>query len=317
MKDLVILRNPDRVSAKVVKSALSLHFHSRANAACVFALSIVIWLIPRVGIASEALDQKFDGVVVPCQWVQVVPHQDGVVSRILFEPGQHVSKGDILFEMEADDFALDVRMAQAELDEARARLSLAEDTAARQAILLRQNATVKQLARQSEIEVAIERAIVARKEVALAKAQLALSRTRVVAPLSGTIGQPLVAPGAWAVRGIKLVEIAQLDPMKVYFYVPYVERQRALDKAGTFDPDEIFEKFTLSLELPNERVYARSSTPLPHGEDIEQSTDVTTEWAVFPNQYNVLVPGLKVHVVSHLGGPDTFDSPPVQENRRC
>ena len=44
-----------------------------------------------------------------------------------------------------------------------------------------------------------------------------------------------------------------------------------------------------------------SSTPLPHGEDIEQSTDVTTEWAVFPNQYNVLVPGLKVHVVSHLG----------------
>ena len=214
MKDLVILRNPDRVSAKVVKSALSLYFHSRANAACVFALSIVIWLIPRVGIASEALDQKFDGVVVPCQWVQVVPHQDGVVSRILFEPGQHVSKGDILFEMEADDFALDVRMAQAELDEARARLSLAEDTAARQAILLRQNATVKQLARQSEIEVAIERAIVARKEVALAKAQLALSRTRVVAPLSGTIGQPLVAPGAWAVRGIKLGRVDEFDQAK-------------------------------------------------------------------------------------------------------
>ena len=317
MKDLAILRNPDRVSAKVVKSALSLYFHSRANAACVFALSIVIWLIPRVGIASEALDQKFDGVVVPCQWVQVVPHQDGVVSRILFEPGQHVSKGDILFEMEADDFALDVRMAQAELDEARARLSLAEDTAARQAILLRQNATVKQLARQSEIEVAIERAIVARKEVALAKAQLALSRTRVVAPLSGTIGQPLVAPGAWAVRGIKLAEIAQLDPMKVYFYVPYVERQRALDKAGTFDADALFEKFTLSLELPTERTYARSSTPLPHGEDIEQSTDVTTEWAVFPNPYNILIPGLKVHVISHLGGPDTLDSPPVEAIRRC
>ena len=93
--------------------------------------------------------------------------------------------------MEADDFALDVRMAQAELDEARARLSLAEDTAARQAILLRQNATVKQLARQSEIEVAIERAIVARKEVALAKAQLALSRTRVVAPSQEPLGNHL------------------------------------------------------------------------------------------------------------------------------
>jgi len=116
---------------------------------------------------------------------------------------------------------------------------------------------------------------------------------------------------------MKLVEIAQLDPMKVYFYVPYVERQRALDKAGTFDADALFEKFTLSLELPTERTYARSSTPLPHGEDIEQSTDVTTEWAVFPNPYNVLIPGLKVHVISHLGGPDTLDSRPVEAIRRC
>ena len=204
-------------TAKAIKSALNLCFHSGARAARVLALSIVIWLIPPVGNASEALEQKFDGVVVPRQWVQVVPQVNGVVSRTLFVPGQRVSKGDVLFEMDADDFAIDVRIAQSELDEARARLSLAEDTAARQAILLRQNATVKQLARQSEIDVAIERAIVARKEVALAKAQLALSRTRVVAPLSGTIGQPLVAPGAWAIQGMKLVEIAQLDPNEGLF----------------------------------------------------------------------------------------------------
>jgi membrane fusion protein (multidrug efflux system) len=185
--------------------------------------------------------------------------------------------------MDADDFAIDVRIAQSELDEARAHLTLAEDAAARQAQLLRQNATIRQLARQTEIEVEIARAIVAHKEVSLSKAQLALSRTRIVAPLSGTIGRPLIAPGAWAIQGMVLVEIAELDPMKVYFYVPYVERQRALDKARTFDADALFEKFTLSLELPSDRVYARSSTPLPHGEDIEQSTDVTTVWAVFPN----------------------------------
>jgi multidrug efflux pump subunit AcrA (membrane-fusion protein) len=150
MKVLAIVRYPHRGSAKAVKSALNLYFHNRASAACVFALSIVIWLIPRAAIASEGLDQKFDGVVVPCQWVQVVPHINDVVSRILFEPGQHVSKGDVLFEMEADDFALDVRMAQSELDEARAHLTLAEDAATRQAQLLRQNATIRQLARCQE-----------------------------------------------------------------------------------------------------------------------------------------------------------------------
>ena len=302
MKDLAIVRYPHRGSAKTVKSALNLYFHSRARAACVFALSIVIWSIPPVGSASEALEQKFDGVVVPRQWVQVVPQVNGVISRILFVPGQRVSKGDVLFEMDADDFAIDVRIAQSELDEARARLSLAEDAAARQAQLLRQNATAQQLARQTEIEVEIARANVAHKEGTLAKAQLALSRTRVVAPLSGTIGRPHVAPGALVetIKGMVLAEIAQLDPMEVYFRVPYVERQRALDKAGTSDADDVFDNSTLSLELPSERMYELSGKPEPHGEQIDQSTDVMTVWAVFPNPHNVLVPGLKVHVISHL-----------------
>ena len=302
MKDLAIVRYPDPGSSKAVKSAPNLYFHSRARAARFLALSIVIWSIPTVGSASEALEQKFDGVVVPRQWVQVVPQVNGVVSRILFEPGQRVSKGDVLFEMDADDFAIDVRIAQSELDEARARLSLAKDAAERQARLLRQNATAQQLARQTEIEVEIARAKVAYKEGTLAKAQLALSRTRVVAPLSGTIGRPHVAPGAFveAIKGMVLAEIAQLDPMQVYFYVPYVERQRALDKVETSDADALFDKSSLSLELPSERVYELSGKPEPHGEEIDQSTDVMTVWSVFPNPRNVLIPGLKVHVISHL-----------------
>jgi hypothetical protein len=80
VKDLAVVRYPYRGSAKALKSALSLYFHGPASAACVLALSIVIWLIPRVGIASEALEQRFDGVVVPCQWVQVVPQVNGVGS---------------------------------------------------------------------------------------------------------------------------------------------------------------------------------------------------------------------------------------------
>ena len=239
---------------------------------------------------------------MPRQWVQVVPQINGVVSRILFVPGQRVSKGDVLFEMDADEFAIDVRIAQSELDEARARLSLAQDAAERQAQLLRQNATAQQLARQTEIQVEIARASVAHKEGTLAKAQLALSRTRVVAPLSGTVGRPQVAPGAFVetIKGMVLVEIAQLDPMLVSFQVPYVEWQRALDKMGTSDADELFQRSTLTLELPSERIYELSGKPESHGEQIDQSTDVMTVWAVFPNPQNVLVPGLKVHVISRL-----------------
>ena len=302
MKDLAVVRYPRAGSAWAVKSAHDRRFRSRTTVAYVFALSVAILLIPPVGIASEALEQKFDGVVVPSQWVQVVPQINGVVSRILFAPGQRVSKGDVLFEMDADDFAIDVRIAQAELDEASARLSLAEDAAERQAQLLTQNATARQLARQTKIEVEIARANVDRKEGALARAQLALTRTRIVAPLSGTVGRPRVAPGAFveAVKGAVLAEIAELDPILVSFNVPFVERERALEKAGTSDANELFDKSTLSLELPSERIYEHSGRPEYHGGQIDPSTDMMTVWAQFPNPDNVLVPGLRVRVISRL-----------------
>jgi multidrug efflux pump subunit AcrA (membrane-fusion protein) len=162
--DLAIVRYPRTGSDKAVYSALKQACKMSGGncnplmAACAFALYVVIWLILGVGIASEVLEQKFDGVVAPRQWVQVVPKVDGVISRILFTPGQRVSKGDVLFEIDPDDFAIDVRIAQAELDETRAHLSMAEDAAARQAVLLKQNSTANQVARQSDIDVEIARA---------------------------------------------------------------------------------------------------------------------------------------------------------------
>jgi membrane fusion protein, multidrug efflux system len=312
MIDLAIVRYPRTGSAKAVYSALNLICEmsggkllccrSPSRVACAFSLFVVIWLIPRVGIASEVLEQRFDGIVVPRQWVQVVPKVDGVISRILFAPGQRVSKGDVLFEMDADDYAIDVRIAQSELAEARARLGMAEDAAERQAELLKKNATAKQLARQTEIEVEIARAVVARDESAVAKAQLALSRTHVVAPLSGTAGRPHVAPGAFveATTGTVLAEIAQLDPILVSFNVPYLERQRAFDKAGTSTLSELFQRSTLSLELPSGRIYEHSGKPEYSGGEIDQSTGMMTLWAEFSNPGNVLVPGLKIRIISRL-----------------
>jgi RND family efflux transporter MFP subunit len=267
---------------------------------------IVLCLVSGAALGSEVLEQRFDGIVAPRLSVQVVPQVDGVISRILVAPGQHVSKGDILFEIDPDDYAIDVRIAESDLAEARARLGLAEDAATRQAELLKKNSTAKELARRSEIEVEIARAVVARNEAALAKAQLALSRTRIAAPLSGTVGRPHVAPGAFvaaaaeAAGGTVLAEITQLDPVLVSFYVPYLERQRAFEKAGTFAAAEIFQRSTLTLELPSGRLYEHTGKAEYSVTQIDQATDMMTLWALFPNPNNVLVPGLKVRVISRL-----------------
>jgi len=288
----------------VRKIRLDRYFPGRARVGLIFALSVVIFVcwFPRFGFASEVLEQKFDGIVVPRLWVQVTPQIHGVISRILFAPGQRVSKGDPLFEIEPDDFAISVRIAQAELDESRARLSMAEDAVGRQRQLLKQNSTPQQTARQSEVDVEIARATNARNEAALDKAQLALSRTHVLAAISGIVGHPQAAPGALVepTTGTVLAEIVQLDPILVSFDVPYNERQRALDNAGTTTTEELFQRITLSLELPSGRIYEHSSKPEYLGSQIDQSTGMLTIWAEFSNPDRVLLPGLKVRVISRL-----------------
>jgi membrane fusion protein (multidrug efflux system) len=277
---------------------------SRPRVGLIFALSVVIFWIPRFGFASEVLEQKFDGIVVPRLWVQVTPQIHGIINQVLFEPGQRVSKGDPLFEIEPGDFAVNVRIAQAELNESHARLSIAEDAAGRQRVLVAQNSTPQQVARQSEFDVEIARAIDARNEAALAKAQLALSRTHVLAGISGIVGRPHVAPGTLVepTTGTVLAEIAQLDPILVSFDVPFNERQRVLDKAGTTTTEELlFQRLKLSLELPSGRIYERSGKPEHSGTEINQSTGMLTIWAEFSNPDRVLLPGLKVHVISRLG----------------
>ena len=63
----------------------------RLMVAWLAAVSVLIWLLPYDGLAAEALELKFDGMVVAGQFMQVAPQVNGAVSRILFVPGQRVA----------------------------------------------------------------------------------------------------------------------------------------------------------------------------------------------------------------------------------
>lgn len=115
-----------------------------------------------------------------------------------------------------------------------------------------------------------------------------------------------MAPGAFVKAGVGsagtvLADIAQLDPILVSYYIPDVERERVLAKARTSAVDELFQRSTLSLELASGRIYEHSSKPEYHGGEIDQSSGMMTLWAEFSNPNNVLVPGLKVRVISRFG----------------
>jgi len=267
-----------------------------------FTLAVLICSGLGNRLAAEDLEQKFDGLVVARRSVQVVPQINGVVSRILFAAGQRVAQGDVLFELNADALQIDESTAQAELAEARARLTLAEDEAGRQAQLLAAHAGVAARTKQTSIEAEIARAVVLRRESELARAKLALSRAHIVAPISGKVGRPHIVAGAFveAKADTLLAEIVQLDPILVAFDVPYIEREHAFDKAGTSSVSDVFNRITLSLQLPSGRTYDGFGVPESESAEIDRTTGMITVWGRFANPGNILIPGLRVRVTSHL-----------------
>lgn len=259
-------------------------------------------LLPAAAFGADPLTLNLSGVVEPRQRVAIANQVTGVVDKVLVVAGQHVEKGDPLFELDSEPFKIDVATAKAELEEARARLRLAEDVSGRQGRLAERGSGAEARATQAMIEVEVARAVVARQEGALARAGLALQRTRVLSPIAGIVGRPRVAPGAFveAEGGTVLGEVVQIDPILVAYRVPYEDRQRSLEKSQTKTARELFANVTLTLILPAGTTYEHRGRPLFESAEIDRETGDLTTWAEFPNPDGVLVPGLKVKIVSEV-----------------
>lgn len=153
--------------------------------------------------------------------VELRPQAAGVVRQVALQEGQNVRKGQLLF-------ALDDRTEQANLDKARATLARDRATLAdlerqwRRAQDLRAQNFISQAAADTVLgQVDAQRALAASSEAAVRAAEVALSQTRLVAPLNARAGAVSVNPGSLVQPGgAALVTLNQMDPIGVSFTVP-------------------------------------------------------------------------------------------------
>src|SRR5690606_10601294 len=146
------------------------------------------------------------GTLQPNEAVIVSPEIAGRVSRLPFAEGDVVEAGAALVEP-------DPTILQAEVEKAEATLALA--TANRQrAMTLASQGTGTLRARDESIADYRE----AEANLTLAKARLA--KATLTAPFSGVVGIRSVSVGAYVNPGDRIVELADIDPIKVDFRVP-------------------------------------------------------------------------------------------------
>ncbi len=185
----------------------------------------------------------------------------GRVSRVLVEEGQHVTKGQLLAEIEPTDYQnafnaaaaqkaaaqaveqrADAGLRKQELEQARIDFERAEDEYKRMRFLVERKSLPPNDFQKYEAAYnnARERYDQARegtrkedRAAATAQAQAAdaqateenkrLSDTRLLAPISGNIAMRRVDPGQTVAAGIPVFTIVELNPVKVRVGVPEAE----------------------------------------------------------------------------------------------
>jgi membrane fusion protein (multidrug efflux system) len=162
--------------------------------------------------------------------VELRPRVTGLVIKQVFQPGQKVKEGDLLFVIDPRAYDEAVIDAQAKLAEAEASLSRARQDVERYKPLLPDNAIPRQTYDQAVATERQNQATVQARQALVEKARLDRSFAEVRSPVSGQIGLQKVEVGALATAGQSvLATVSTLDPVVAYFNIPeagYIEFTR-------------------------------------------------------------------------------------------
>lgn len=167
-------------------------------------------------VQSRALldDVSAVGSLVSNESVVLRPEVSGRIEAIRFRDGEAVRRGAVLVE-------LDAAVERAELQQARASLTLADSNFRRT-----QDLFGRKFVSQSSLDDARAKLEVARAGLALAQARLA--RMQIRAPFDGVVGIRSVSPGDFVKDGDALINLEDIATLKLDFRLPelYLDRVR-------------------------------------------------------------------------------------------
>src|SRR5579863_1998266 len=242
---------------------------------------------PERGKSSSEL--TLPGMIQAFDQSPVYARVDGYVRTWYVDIGAHVTKGQLLAEIDAPEVDQQLNQAQAMLQQAKANLALAAVTAPRYQELIKSNSVSQQEVDQNNQNLAAQQANVQAATAAVSRLEQMQGFEKIVAPFDGIITErktdfgDLVNSGN-AGAGHELFRISQNDTVRVFVTVP--EEFASLVKVGT--------KASLDVvSLPNRR-FAASVTRTADSIDVTSRT-LTVELDV-PNPSGQLLPGAYANV---------------------
>ncbi len=234
--------------------------------------------------------------------VDIVARVSGWLQNRYFQEGDIVKKGQKLFLIEPDEYALAARTARARVNENSAVYNNSEIDLKRAEQLLKEDLVSREyydnaLTARNKNRAALDGAI-----SDMNKATLNLSYTNITSPMDGRIGKTIVSEGNYVTpsTGV-LAQIYTTNPMKVIFPLKsgdFIE----LKKYCKENPDDNSTASVL-LKLADGSTYEKEGTIEFVDNKVDENTGTVTMRAVFENPDELLVPGDYVNVSIRVNQP--------------
>lgn len=235
---------------------------------------------------------RFDAV----ETVDLRARVNGYLQEVLFKDGQDVAKGDTLFVIDPRPYERALAQAQAELEQARTRIANASLDVERARPLLQRKIVSEKVFDDREN---LQREAEASARVAEEKvksAQLDLSFTKIVAPVSGRIGRALVTPGNYVAAGggtgtTTLASIVSQDPIALYFDITESDglKYKRLAERGVGTAAKNGAR--VEAGLPDETGYPHTGLIDFLDNRLDQGTGSLRARAIFENKNRLFTPG--------------------------
>ena len=262
------------------------------------ALTLKRQLVPTV--------YSLPGRTVAYEQVEIRPRVDGVVTKVVYQPGQTLKIGEPLFELDDAAYVASVESYKADLAAAEADLPV-KKAAYQRALKLRGKGFTAAEVESAQSELAAAQATYDSAKSNLKYATTQLSWTTITSPIQGKAEVSEVSVGDLVTAGQSdsMTTITRLNPI----YMDMLETssrilsiRRKIDR-GTLIPNE---KIKASLILDDGEVYQGIGSLVTASATTSTSTGTITIRFAFDNPEELLLPGMFVRASVELGKTNAF-----------
>ena len=242
--------------------------------------------------AKMELKSSYPVTIKGKQDIEIRPNVSGFITKLCVDEGSVVRKGQPLFIIDRVPYEAALKIAEANVNVARANVATSELTAKNKRQLQAKNIISEYDRQLAENDLASKKALLAQAEAQLVNARNNLSYTEVTSPSDGIVGNIPYREGSLVSPSIQvpLTVVSNIKEMYVYFSMTEKQLLALVREGGSIR--EILNRMpAVQLELADGTLYPDTGKIETVSGVIEQSTGAASMRATFPNDKNILRSG--------------------------